>query len=92
MTHISKHDIILHNNFIIRRIGEMDSVSKISYEIPAHGIFDAGSLRRLEKTRSKYFDLRKDTQAGLHLGNMDEMQQEYLDQVCGGIPWDNDKS
>ncbi len=67
----------------------MGTISKISCEIPAHGIFDAKCLRGSEKNRSKYFDLQKDTQAGLHLGNMDEMEQEYLEQVCGGIPWDN---
>lgn len=69
----------------------MGNISKISCEIPAYGIFDTKCLRRSEKNRSKYFDLQKDTQAGLHLGNMDEMEQEYLEQVCGGIPWDNNR-
>lgn len=66
------------------------NVNKISDEIPVHGIFDVKCLRKPEKNRSKYFDLQRDTQAGLHLGDIDEMEQEYLEQVCGGVPWDSD--
>lgn len=67
------------------------SINEIPYEIPAQGIYVRESLWKSEENRSKYFDLRKDIQAGLHLGNMDELEQEYLDEVCGGVPWETEQ-
>lgn len=59
----------------------------IPYNIPADGVYIEKRPWKSEKNKSKYFDLQKDTQAGPCLGSMDDMRKEYLEQVCGGIPW-----
>ncbi|MDE7211034.1 MAG: hypothetical protein K2O03_06270 [Lachnospiraceae bacterium] len=59
----------------------------IPYEIPAHIAYAGKPPVKSEKRKSKYFDLQRDTEVGLHLGSMEEMEKEYIEQVCSGVPW-----
>ncbi|MCI8591383.1 MAG: hypothetical protein HFI88_03330 [Lachnospiraceae bacterium] len=63
--------------------------SGMSYEIPRHGIYVKDRLWKHAEANSKYFDLERDTEVGFHLRNMDDMRQQYLKDVCQGVPWEN---
>ena len=60
---------------------------EISYGVPVLGTYIGKPMWESEENKSKYFDLQKDMQAGLHLGSLEEMRREYVEQVCGGVPW-----
>lgn len=59
------------------------------YDIPSHGIYIDNQTSDPATKRSKYFDVVKDTQVGLHLGDIGDLREQYIKQVCGGIPWNN---
>ena len=61
----------------------------MSYGIPRHGICVKDRLWKHAEANSKYFDLERDTEVGFHLRNMDDMRQQYLKDVCQGVPWEN---
>lgn len=68
------------------------SMNEIPYGIPAYGIYGGEGLWKADENKSKYFDLQKDIQVGLDLGSIEELEQEYLEEVCGGVLWDADES
>ena len=61
--------------------------SGLVYQVPSHGVYIGERIWQSEKNKSKYFDLQKDIQVGLHLGSIEEMKQRYVDEVCNGVPW-----
>lgn len=67
-------------------------MNETSYRIPIYGVYGGDDLWKAEENRSKYFDLQKDIQVALDLGSIDKLEQEYLEEVCHGIPWDPEES
>lgn len=56
------------------------------YRIPIYGVYGRDDLWKEEKNRSEYFDLQKDMQVALDLGNIDKLEQEYLEEFCHTTP------
>ncbi len=63
--------------------------SGVAYEIPSHGVCVKDRLWKHAEVDSKYFNLKRDIEVGLHVGNMEDMRQQYLKEVCQGVPWEN---
>lgn len=54
------------------RMMENKGTKGIPYEIPAHVAYAGRLSAKSGKRKSKYFDLQRDTEVGLHLGNMEK--------------------
>lgn len=78
----------------VKENSEMENwgIKQIPYEIPEHVVYSGKPLWKSENNKSKYFDMEKDMQVGLSLGSMDDMEREYIDKVCGGVPWTHEAS
>lgn len=74
------------------KVMENGGTKQIPYEIPTHVVYTGEPLWKSERNKGKYFDLKKDMQAGLSLGSMEEMEQEYIKEVCNGAPWKQEAS
>lgn len=69
----------------------MGNNSILAHSVSSQNIFIGDHIWKSKVNKSKYLDLEMDTQVGLHLGDIEEMKKEYLEEYCNGIPWETVK-
>lgn len=67
-------------------------MNEIPYGVPSYGVCGGEELWKSEENKSKYLNFKKDTQVGLDLGSIDELEREYIEEVCDGVPWKIEES
>ncbi len=64
--------------------------NKLIHQVSYQNVYIGDHIFESEPNKSKYLDIKKDIQVGLHLGNIEEMKEQYVQEYCDGVPW-NDK-
>ena len=66
----------------------MGNNSILTHSISFQNVFIGNHIWKSKINKSKYLDLETDTQTGFHLGDVEEMKKEYLEEYCNGVPWE----
>lgn len=57
------------------------------YGIPTHGKCMGEHIWNADDTVSKYFNLTQDAQIGVRTEGIEQLRNDYLNEVCNGQKW-----